>query len=146
LVEKEWFENSPFFRSVEGFLMQFGISPFEKRRRYWEKKGPILDDPKIGQKVKKYTVAYAGGGKDSRTTQLWIALNPGEPGFASGGLGQQPWETPIGEVIEGTKTIDALYKGYGDMPPWGKGPDPGKIQVSIVSYRLRRANIIATFR
>jgi hypothetical protein len=92
-----------------------GISPYEKRRNYWDKKGPILDDPPLpgGNKVNKYTVAYAGGGKDSRTNQLWIALNPAEEGFASAGLGTQPWETPIGEVVDGFAAIEAIYKGYG---------------------------------
>jgi hypothetical protein len=35
-------------------------------------------------------------------------------------------ETPIGEVIEGMENVDNLYS-YGDMPPWGKGPEQGKI-------------------
>jgi hypothetical protein len=32
-----------------------------------------------------------------------------------------------GQVIEGQSTLDALYKGYGDIPPFGKGPDQQKI-------------------
>lgn len=32
-----------------------------------------------------------------------------------------------GQVIDGQSTLDALYKGYGDIPPFGKGPDQQKI-------------------
>jgi len=42
------------------------------------------------------------------------------------GLGQELWEVPFGEVIEGMEHVEALYS-YGDMPPWGKGPVQGKI-------------------
>jgi hypothetical protein len=40
--------------------------------------------------------------------------------------GTQPWETPIGKVIEGMENAENFYS-YGDMPPWGKGPAQGKI-------------------
>ena len=59
--------------------------------------------------------------------EAWT-LNPGREGLATAGLGKMPWETPIGEVVTGTDVVDALYTGYGDMPPWGKGPAPGKIE------------------
>ena len=32
-----------------------------------------------------------------------------------------------GQVIEGQQTLDSLYKDYGDIPPFGKGPDQQKI-------------------
>ena len=35
-------------------------------------------------------------------------------------VGTQPWETPIGKVIEGYENAEQFYS-YGDMPPWGKG-------------------------
>ncbi len=37
-----------------------------------------------------------------------------------------PQETPIGEVIEGMENVKRFFS-YGDMPPWGKGPNQGKI-------------------
>ena len=47
------------------------------------------------------------------------------------GLGSAAWETPIGEVdLTGAsgKTLKKIEAGgYGDMPPWGKGPSPGGI-------------------
>ena len=32
-----------------------------------------------------------------------------------------------GKVVEGQETLDNLYKGYGDMPPFGEGPDQSQI-------------------
>lgn len=43
-------------------------------------------------------------------------------------LGTQKWETPVGKVIEGMDSVKKLYSGYGDGPPFGKGPAQGKIQ------------------
>jgi len=57
----------------------------------------------------------------SRTTQIFINYKDNSfldnQGFA-----------PFGKVVEGMETVDNLYKGYGDAPPRGKGPDQGKIQ------------------
>ena len=38
-------------------------------------------------------------------------------------LGKAPWEVPLGRVIDGMDVIDALYGGYGDIKPFGSGPD-----------------------
>jgi hypothetical protein len=64
---------------------------------------------------------HVGSGPDSRSSQLFIALAPNES------LGTQSWETPVGKVVQGIESIRNLYSGYGDMPPWGKGPEQGLI-------------------
>ena len=61
-----------------------------------------------------------GSGPNSRTSQLFISYGK------STGLGKEPWETPIGKVVEGMENAHKFYS-YGDMPPWGKGPVQGKI-------------------
>ena len=71
--------------------------------------------------IKKNYLSFAGGGKNTRSTQLFIAFE--DLDF----LGKEPWETPFGIVTEGQSTLDALYKGYGDIPPFGHGPDQQKI-------------------
>jgi hypothetical protein len=37
-------------------------------------------------------------------------------------------------VIEGQSTLDSLYKGYGDIPPFGHGPDQQKIHQEGNNY------------
>lgn len=34
---------------------------------------------------------------------------------------------PVGKLIEGMDNVKNLYSGYGDGPPFGKGPAQGKI-------------------
>lgn len=46
---------------------------------------------------------------------------------SSTSLGTQKWETPLGTVVKGMDHVRNLYHGYGDGPPFGKGPAQGKI-------------------
>ena len=75
-------------------------------------------------------VAFAGSGPDSRTSHLFIAY---EPRYS---LGTQPWESPIGTVVEGMQTIRNLNHEYGDMPPWGHGPEQNKVRKGGEEYML----------
>jgi hypothetical protein len=34
---------------------------------------------------------------------------------------------PFGFVVDGMPVVDALYKGYGELGPRGKGPDPSRV-------------------
>jgi hypothetical protein len=40
---------------------------------------------------------------------------------------KEPLPCDTGQVIEGQSTLNALYKGYGDIPPFGNGPDQQEI-------------------
>jgi|EP01046_Picozoa_sp_COSAG06_P048225 cyclophilin family peptidyl-prolyl cis-trans isomerase len=51
-------------------------------------------------------ISFAGGGADSRTTQLFVSLRDSKY------LGKAKWETPIGQIVEGMDVVDAWYKGY----------------------------------
>lgn len=87
--------------------------------RHWHNE-EILDDPK-NKPILKHYISYAGGGPNTRSTQLFIAFE--DLDF----LGKSPWEVPFGKVTSGGDVVDSWYTGYGDMPPWGKGPDQGKL-------------------
>ena len=58
-------------------------------------------------------LSFAGGGADSRTTQLFVSLRDSKY------LGKAKWETPIGQIVEGMDVVDAWYKGYGDSSRHG---------------------------
>ena len=49
-------------------------------------------------------------------------------------LGTQLWETPVGAVVRGMDTLLNLNHEYGDMPPWGKGPEQHKIHSGGLEY------------
>lgn len=88
LVKDQFFTNIAFFRCVHGFLVQFGISD-DPTKKHWHNKN-IRDDPNIHKGVKKNYVSFAGGGPNTRSTQLFIAFE--DLDF----LGKEPWETPFG--------------------------------------------------
>ena len=73
-------------------------------------------------------MSFAGSGHDSRTTEVFIVM-PGTSQQQLDRFGENTWETPFA-VIEGDVEKSALkkiYSGYGDMPPWGNGPESSRI-------------------
>ena len=118
LVRVGFFEEIAFFRVVEGFVAQFGISGDPKVSAKW-KEANILDEPTKASNLTGY-ITYAMGGPNTRTTQFFINLadntfldNRGFP--------------PFGKVVEGMSVVSSLYSGYGDGYPRGRGPDQGLI-------------------
>lgn len=130
LFERRYYDQSHFFRVVPHFLVQFGISYThdEELKRFADSQ--IQDDPKREDLLpfREGMMSFAGSGPNSRTSQLFIAYD------RAGGLGTSPWETPFGEVVVGVDNVRSLYAGYGDMPPWGKGPQQGPIRNRGSSY------------
>lgn len=91
LVRVGYFTDIAFFRSVEGFLTQFGISD-RPEMKHWQP-ASFPDDPNLHLGIKKNYLSFAGGGPNTRSTQLFIAFE--DIDF----LGNEPWETPFGTVV-----------------------------------------------
>ena len=119
LVRDGFYTDIALFRCVRDFLTQFGISD-KPKYKHWHNKN-IPDDPPLHIPIRKNYLSYAGGGANTRSTQLFIAFE--DLNF----LGKEPWETPFGMVVEGQATLDSFYKDYGDIPPFGAGPDQQKL-------------------
>ncbi|KAK3257292.1 hypothetical protein CYMTET_33614, partial [Cymbomonas tetramitiformis] len=130
LVNSGFFTQVGLGRVVPNFLVQFGIAADPQVQRRWNAKGTILDDPDIHTPIKRGTIAFAGGGKNTRTTQIWISFNDNP------GLGHSPWETAFAQVDpEDMHVVDSFYSGYGDMGAFGgKGPDQGRHQQEGNAY------------
>jgi cyclophilin family peptidyl-prolyl cis-trans isomerase len=123
LVDDGFFQNIPLFRCVDNFLCQFGAAlPRKDAKAY----SPIRDDPKLPElrRFKRGFMSFAGNGENSRATHMFITL-----GENVESLGTMPWETPFGYVTPESmeKTVSRFTTSYGDIAPWGKGPDPGRI-------------------
>jgi peptidyl-prolyl cis-trans isomerase A (cyclophilin A) len=115
LVKIGFFEEIAFFRAIEGFVVQFGISGDPEINNKWSL-ARIQDDP-VQSSNKKGYLAFAMAGPNSRTTQLFINLRDNSDLDAQG-------FAPIGKVTEGLSVVESLYTGYGEMAPKGKGPRP----------------------
>jgi len=139
LVKDHYYDDSPLFRVVKGprrkyqQIVQFGISLNKQLEAKWGKNN-IPDDPSLGFPFDRGYISFAGGGKDSRATQLFIAYSY----LGTQHLGHVPWETPFGKIVSGMEIADEFYDGRGkmsmDMPPWGDGPKQGKIKQLGLSY------------
>jgi peptidyl-prolyl cis-trans isomerase A (cyclophilin A) len=125
LVKYHFFDDAAFFRVIQGFVAQFGISARPDVSRTWEN-AKITDDP-VTQTNTRGTLTYATAGPNTRTTQIFINL--GENAQLDG-MGF----SPFGKVISGMEVVDKLYADYGDGPPDGHGPDQDRIQREGKSY------------
>lgn len=125
LVDIGYFSDAGFFRAIDGFMVQFGISGYPEVNAAW--KDAEIDDDPVKQSNKRGYVTFATRGENTRTTQLFINYkdngNLDRMGFA-----------PFGEVVEGMEVVDSLYKGYGEGAPRGRGPAQGKLQSKGNAY------------
>jgi peptidyl-prolyl cis-trans isomerase A (cyclophilin A) len=126
LVKLGFYDDTRFFRAIDGFMVQFGISGDPAINTKWQEHG-IPDDP-VKHSNTKGTVTFAQKGTPgSRTTQIFVnvvdnaRLDPSR--FA-----------PFGQVLQGMDIVDSLFKGYGEGAPMGMGPDQGHIQAEGNAY------------
>lgn len=68
----------------------------------------MVDDPVIESNTRG-SISFATGGKDTRTTQMFINFvdnkNLDGMGFS-----------PFGRVVKGMEVVDQIYSGYGEDP------------------------------
>jgi peptidyl-prolyl cis-trans isomerase A (cyclophilin A) len=126
LVKLGFYDDTRFFRAIDGFMVQFGISGDPAVSKQWQEHG-IPDDP-VGHSNTKGTVTFAQKGTPgSRTTQIFINTVDNARLDASR-------FAPFGEVVQGMDVVEALYKGYGEGGPMGAGPDQGHVQAEGNAY------------
>lgn len=104
-VHANYYDGARFFRSIQGFVVQFGIAADPAATAQWRTR-TIQDDP-VRESNRRGTLVFASGGPNTRTTQMFVNLRDNA---RLDGLGFPP----IGEVIRGMDVIDALFTGYGD--------------------------------
>lgn len=125
LVRAGFYDNARFFRTVKGFMVQFGINGDPAVSKAW--KDANIPDDTVKESNRRGFVTFATAGPNTRTTQLFINLVDNlrlDPmGFS-----------PFGQVTRGMDVVDRLYAGYGEGPPGGQGPDQDRIEAEGNSY------------
>jgi peptidyl-prolyl cis-trans isomerase A (cyclophilin A) len=119
LVKIGFFTDVAFFRIINGFMAQFGISGDPQVSAKWRE--TKIPDDSVVESNKRGKISFATSGPNSRTTQLFI-------NFGDNSRLDRRGFSPIGEVIEGMDVVDSLYDGYGEGAPRGRGPSQGYIQ------------------
>ena len=137
LVKYHFFDGAAFFRVVEGFVVQFGISARPDVSRVWAN-AKISDDP-VTQSNTRGMLTFATAGPNTRTTQLFINLadntNLDGMGFS-----------PFGKVTSGMDVVAKLYSEYGEGQPSGNGPDQNRIQNEGKAYLEKSYPLLDTIK
>jgi len=122
LVKNGFYDDIRFFRVLDGFMAQFGMSGDPKIQAAWGRSN-FMDDP-VKQSNKRGYVTFAkSSAPNSRSTQVFINFVDNTSldgqGFA-----------PFGQVVSGMETVDKLYSGYGRQ----NVPDQGRITAEGNAY------------
>jgi len=125
LVKSGFYNDARFFRVIDGFMVQFGISGNPDLSAVW-REARIPDDP-VNQSNTRGMVSFATAGPGTRTTQVFI-------NFGNNAMLDGQGFSPFGQVVSGMDVVDSLYKGYGEGAPRGQGPDQGRIQMQGNAY------------
>lgn len=124
LVKIGFFDDTAYFRAIDGFMVQFGLNGDPAVNGAW-RNARIQDDP-VEQSNTRGHITFATSGPNSRTSQVFINFNDNANLDAMG-------FAPFGEVRD-MATVDKLYKGYGEGAPMGRGPSQGLIQTKGNAY------------
>jgi len=137
LVKYHFYDDAAFFRVLEGFVVQFGISARPDVSGVWQN-AKIADDP-VTQSNTRGMLTFATAGPNTRTTQVFINLgdnsNLNGMGFSA-----------FGKVTSGMEVVDKLYGGYGEGQPNGNGPDQNRIQTEGKAYLDKSFPLLDTIK
>lgn len=140
LVRNGFYDENRFFRVINRFMVQFGISGDPKVSAVWGER--FIRDEQVLHGNERGTVTFATSGPDERSTQLFI-------NYADNRSLDRQGFAPIGRVVEGMEVVDSLFAGYGEGPPMGRGPDQRRIAEEGNEYLKRefpRLDYITTAR
>jgi cyclophilin family peptidyl-prolyl cis-trans isomerase len=107
LARAGYFDDSRFYRVVEGFIAQFGLAGDPAIARVWGQERLPPDPRRVSNS--RGTVSFAQLTPGDRTTNLFINLRD-NPRLDSLGF------VPVGRVVKGMAVAERLYAGYGERP------------------------------
>jgi peptidyl-prolyl cis-trans isomerase A (cyclophilin A) len=112
LVKSGFYDDVRFYRAIDGFMVQFGISGDPAVSAKWQD-ARIQDDP-VKQSNKPGYVTFAQtSAPNSRTTQVFI-------NYVDNSRLDATRFAPFGRVTKGMDVINSIYKGYGEAPSGGQ--------------------------
>ena len=124
LVRNRYFDSVAFHRTIRNFVAQFGIHGDTAVNAAW--RGKNIADDSVRHPNSKGTLAFARGGPNTRSVQLYFNTVDNTPRLDTlNGFGFPP----IGEVIYNREILDSLnweYSGTRGGPTF-----PGPAQDSI---------------
>jgi len=137
LVKYHFFDGAAFFRVLQGFVVQFGISARPDVSQVWE--NAKIDDDPVTQSNTRGMLTFATAGANTRTTQIFINLG-GNANLDGMGF------SPFGKITSGMEVVDKLYSEYGEGAPNGNGPDQNRIQKEGKAYLEKAFPLLDTIK
>jgi len=128
LVKNGFYDDTRFFRVINGFMVQFGINGDPRVAAPW-REAKIQDDA-VKQSNKRGYITFATAGPNTRTSQVFINFGDNSQ------LDRQGF-SPFGQVVSGMNVVDTLFSDYGEGAPSGRGPEQGRIQREGNAYLKR---------
>ena len=135
LVRQRFFDDVAFHRTINRFVAQFGIHGDTAVTRAWTSRA--IPDDTVRARNERGTLAFARGGPNTRSTQLFFNLVDNTPRLDTlNGFGFPP----IGRIVRGLAVLDSLnweYSGTrgGQTFP---GPSQDSIRLQGNAYLRRR--------
>ena len=126
LVKLGFYDDTRFFRVIDGFMAQFGISGDPAITSRW-RTANIQDDPVKQSNVRGFVTFAQTSQPDSRSTQIFV-------NYGDNSRLDRSRFAPFGQVVDGMRVLDALYSGYGEGRPQGAGPDQMRIEENGNAY------------
>ena len=111
LIKDGFYDEQRFFRTVPGFVVQWGLNGDPEITKQWANSS-ILDDPVRESNTRGRITFAATNRPNSRTTQVFINL--GENSNLDGMR-----FAPFGEVTSGMEIVDQINAEYGEQPSQG---------------------------
>ncbi|TMM56295.1 peptidylprolyl isomerase [Maribacter algarum] len=109
LVKYKYFDDGVFYRVVPEFVAQFGNSDTSATKAWNRLKIP---DEKVILGNEKGTLSFARGGKETRTTDLYINLQDNSR-LDTLNYNDVVGFPAFGKVIQGMDVVSKIYSGYG---------------------------------
>lgn len=128
LVNNRFYDDTRFFRVIPSFVAQFGLPADPAVAAAWRNR--TISDDTVRVSNTRGRVAFARGGPETRSTQLFVNLRDNARLDTLNGFGFPP----IGEVVQGMGVLDSLHGGYGEAAPRGRGPAQDSIRLQGNAY------------
>ena len=120
LAKAGYYKDVAFFRVINNFMAQVGMSGDPKLNRVW-RSATIPDDPVMQSNTRGMVTFAKTGAPNSRSTQFFI-------NFKDNSFLDKMAFAPFGQVEpESMKVVDRLHAGYGEGAPRGRGPSQTRI-------------------
>jgi peptidyl-prolyl cis-trans isomerase A (cyclophilin A) len=125
-VKLGFYDDTRFFRVIDGFMAQFGISGDPAITSRW-RTANIPDDPVKQSNLRGFVTFAQTSQPDSRSTQIFVS-------YRDNSRLDRTRFAPFGQVVQGMRVLDSLYSAYGEGKPQGSGPDQTRIEESGNAY------------